>query len=124
MKTILFNNNLSIVFESIRISLFSGETGDYLYQISNVYQSFNDESVVAFHTYGVKDDKLIWESFTEELLKNMASSMINTLPEDLVKEITNIENSHLMIIDDDNDSLQIHFNDGTITCILHLTGQY
>lgn len=42
----------------------------------------------------------------------------------LLKEITNIDNDHLMIVNNQNDSLQIHFNDTTITCILHLSGQY
>lgn len=128
MKTIIFNETqLAPIFETIRRSLFEADAADQLYQISNFQQSFDDESEISSFTYGINQDAAQdIEGYLTALTEGMAYyfQKHNLLTEDLIKEITDIHNDHIMIINNENDSLQIHFNDRTITCILHLTGQY
>lgn len=126
MKTITFNEKqLSIVFDDIQRSLFCNVGGDNLYLISSFHQSFDDESQIASFTYGLDNEATEdREVYLADLFEGMAENLKISLPENLLQEIVNIDNDHLMIVNNENDSLQIHFNDATITCILHLTGQY
>lgn len=133
MKQITFNEiPLLALFNAIKISLTykpDGDklyAGDKLYKLANVSYSFPDESQISSFTYGINSEAT---QYIDEYLTNLLEGMANYLnqvglPENLVKEIVNIDNDHLMIVCNKNDSLQIHFNDATITCILHLTGQW
>ena len=93
--------------------------GDAVHNLTNCNYSFDDESGIYFFTFAIHQDDNI-----ETLLDTLADNLLVTIPSNLVKEITDQENDHLLITNSHNDSLSINWNDSTFTCILHITGQY
>lgn len=114
MHNIQTNHNLVQVIQSLQHCLISNDAGDAVYQLTQFHQSYDDESYITVLTWGINQHQ---EVDLEELSKIIAEY----LPQDLQDPF--IKDEHLFLTNG-QDSLAIHFNDATITLILHGTGQY
>lgn len=114
MKTININTNLFKVLNSVQHCLISNDTGDACYQLTKFEQDYDDESSIHILTYGINQHE---EVDLEELSRIIAEYLPQEIQETFIKE------EHLLLING-TDTLAIHFNDSTITLILHRTGQY
>jgi len=114
MQTININTNLFQVLNAIQHCLISNDTGDAVYQLTQFHQSYDDESYITVLTWGINQHQ---EVDLGELSRIIAEYLPQDLQEPFIKE------EHLFLTNG-QDSLAIHFNDATITLILHCTGQY
>ena len=111
MRYIQNIEKLTKVYNSLNQCLLSNDPGDAVYNITNFHQSYDDESELAIFTYSIKEVDL--EEFSQIIAEY--------LPEELRKSF--IQEEHL-ILNNSQETLEIHFNDYTITAIYHCTGQW
>jgi len=114
MHNITTNHNLQRVLQSLQHCLISNDTGDAVYQLTQFHQSYDDESYITVLTWAINQHQ-------EVDLKELSQIIAEYLPQDLQDAF--IKDEHLFLTNG-QDSLAIHFNDATITLILHGTGQY
>lgn len=115
MQTININTDLLQVLNSIQDYVIFNCIRDDCYQITKFKQEYDDESSIYLITFGINRH---YEDYLIELSKNIAKQLPQEIQEAFIKE------EHLILINGTADTLAIHFNDATITCILHCTGQY
>lgn len=115
MQTININTDLFQVLHSIQDYFIFNCIRDDGYQITKFKQNYEDESSIHLITYIINRHE---EDYLMELSKNIAKQLPQEIQEAFIKE------EHLLLVNGTNDTLAIHFNDATITLILHCTGQY
>lgn len=109
MKQInLTTSNLGTLFSTVRNECLSNDMGDGAYEVTHYRESYPDESVLAFSTFLVKDD-------TEP---EFIHSVLNEVLPDEAK------NEDHLIFTSDFETLELHYNDSTITLIYHHTGEF
>ena len=116
MQTINLNPQTSLmgILNSIQHCLISNDLGDICYPLTRFEQGYDDESSIKILTYG-------FNSHQEIDMDELAKTVAEYLPQEIQEPF--IQGEHL-ILTRGSDTLAIHFNDSTITLILHNTGQW